>query len=62
MKHSLRNTFLLYGKTASSGKKIKKHGFYLQKNNFYLKFALPNFNTKIPTEEKTSEKYHTVST
>ena len=28
MKHSLKNTFLRYGKTASSGKKIKENSFH----------------------------------
>ena len=38
MKHSLKNTFPLYGKTASSSKKIKENVLHLQENVFLFLF------------------------
>ena len=43
IKHSLKNTFPLNEKTASSGKKIE-NGFYQQENVFLKKLVPPNFN------------------
>ena len=61
MKHLLKNTFPRYGKTGSSCKKVKQHGFLSQEKVFLLKLTLPNFQW-FPTSEKSSERKQTVST
>ena len=40
LKHSLKGTFPVYGKTDISGKKIEENGFLQQENTFLLKFVL----------------------
>ena len=62
MKDSLKNTFPLYGKTASSGKKNPENGFHKQKIIFLLKLIPPNFNRGFQQQKKASEQKHTVST
>ena len=59
---SLKNTFPRYGKTASSGKKIKENGFHQQENVFLLKLVLPNFNNGFQHQKKSSVQKDTVST
>ena len=44
MKHSLKNKFPQYGKTAFSDKKIKENGFHWQENVLLLKLVPNNFN------------------
>ena len=60
MKHSLKNEFPRYGKTASSGKKIKENGFNLQEN--VLEMVSPNFSNGFEYQKKSSQQKHTVST
>ena len=61
MKHSLKNKFSLYEKTASFGRKIK-NGFQQQENIFLLKSILPNFNHGSQQLKKDSEQKDAVST
>ena len=51
MKHSLKNTFSLYGETASSSKKIG-NGFHQQENIFLLKLIHPNSNHGFQQQKK----------
>ena len=51
MKHLLKNRFLQYGKTASSGKKIKENGFCLEEKVFLLKLAPSNFDNGFQHQE-----------
>ena len=60
MKHSLKNTFPQYGKTASSGKKIKENGFHQQENVFLLKI-FPYFNNGFQHQRKSSVQKYTIS-
>ena len=54
MKHSLKNTFPLYGKTASSGK--QKNGFHQQEKFFRLKLIPPNFNHGFQQQKNAANK------
>ena len=67
MKHSLHTEKLLtekllteklkaYGKTASSGKKIKENGFHPQEDVFLLKLVLPNFSNGFQRQKKAQNK------
>ena len=55
IKHLLKNTFPLYGKIASSGKKIEESGFHQQENIFLLKLVPPNFKNIFQQPKKSSE-------
>ena len=61
MKYSLKNTFPLYKKIASSGKK-KENGSHWQENNFMLELIPRNFNHGLQQQKKGFEQKHTVST
>ena len=63
MKYSLKNTFPLYKKIASSGKK-EEHGSHWQENNFVLELISRNFNHGLQQQKqkKGFEQKHTVST
>ena len=68
MKHSLKNTFPLYGKTVFSDKKKKKKKKKNRKwlplagKYFSVKILFPNFNHGFQQQKKGSEQKHTVST